>query len=83
MDRDTGYNFRKQLKFAGIFKTNKQMERAIFYQDGFYYDIRVRKEDAGFRAYTFFTRSRRKKVMVYEISKEPVAAVNKLLRLIK
>lgn len=59
------------------------MERAILYQDGFYYDIRVKKEDIGFRAYTFFTRSRRKKVMVYEISKEPVAAINKLLRLIK
>jgi len=59
------------------------MERAIFYQDGFYYDIRVRQEDAGFRAYTFFTRSRRKKVLAYEISKEPVTAVNKLLRLIK
>lgn len=59
------------------------MERAIFYQDGFYYDIRVREEGAGFRAYTFFTRSRRKKVMVYEISTEPVTAVNKLLKLIK
>lgn len=59
------------------------MERAIFYQDGFYYDIRVVKEGLGFRAYTFFTRGRRFKVMAYEIGTEPVLTINKLLKLIK
>ncbi len=52
---------------------------ATFYQNGFYHNIRIVPLEGIFRAYTFITTGRKKKVMIYADNKCQVLAAKEVL----